>query len=106
MEQITKGKNKMSSQESVASGQWSEKRDAGCGMRDENISQTPKLPEAKAKTKTKDIAKSAIAYAFIEIAKAVFLLAIIMLICVLTLQSTPNSINGDGTPTQLESEVR
>ena len=106
MEQITKGKNKMSSQESVARGQWSEKRDAGCGMRDENISQTPKLPEAKAKTKTKDIAKSAIAYAFVEIAKAVFLLAIIMLICVLTLQSTSNSINGDGTPTQLESEVR
>ena len=96
----------MNSQVPHDTGQGTEKRDAGCGMRDENISQTPKLPEAKAKTKTKDIAKSAIAYAFVEIAKAVFLLAIIMLICVLTLQSTPNSINGDGTPTQLESEVR
>ena len=39
----------MSSQESVASGQWSEKRDAECGMRDENISQTPSLPAAKAR---------------------------------------------------------
>ena len=94
----------MSSQESGVSGQWSEKRDAGCGMRDENISQTPSLPAAEAKT-MKDIAKSAIAYAFVEIAKAVFLLAIILLICVLTLQSTSNSINGDGTPTQSTKEV-
>ena len=43
--------------------------------------------------------KCALALAIVEGAKGIFLLAVIILICALVMECTPDSINGDGETT-------